>query len=315
MKYKQLMVAASLVLALAFALVACSSSESAPGEAEFPSDEVVQQEIEAAQEAERAQAEEPKPYPAHEARSNDDLAMIMEDAIALAESETERANTMKDEANTDGGELPDASEIADRFATANGVYRSGDYMQAMTLYENILTDDPLHYGANVNLVLARLNYGDETMALQQALKCVYLFSGDPGCYLNAQAAGSACEFGARDIDDTIEQVVYIAGEHDMNEVLDGFGDDYRVPFDYNTLWTRIETELYTPVLTSDYSAFDEIETSAYYLYNMHPDSVDAQQLLAYVNEVGVMIGARDRDASIPSGMEDSATEDGSGSDS
>ena len=60
---------------------------------------------------------------------------------------------------------------------------------------------------------------------------------------------------------------------------------------------------------------DEIETSAYYLYNMHPDSVDAQQLLAYVNEVGIMIGARDRDASIPSGMEDGTTEDASGADS
>jgi hypothetical protein len=79
-------------------------------------------------------AEEPKPYPAHEARSNDDLAMIMEDAIALAESETDRVNTMKAEANIDGGELPDASEIADRFVRDPAeVVKTGDRITVRVL--------------------------------------------------------------------------------------------------------------------------------------------------------------------------------------
>ena len=105
------------------------------------------------------------------------------------------------------------------------------------------------------------------------------------------------------------------GEHNMDDVLDGYGEEYRVSFDYNTLWTRIETELYTPVLTSDYSAYDDIDVSAFYLHNTYPDNEDARQMLQYVNEVGVMIGARDRDASASSDMEGSTAEDGTESDS
>ncbi len=282
MMFRKLTVAVAAAV-LAFALSACGNSQNG-----MSGDEAIQAEQEAAAEAEQAQEE--RPYEGYAPRDFDELLMNMDAMISEAEMAKEEAS----EKESSSEEL--ASQWADLFARANSEYREGNYFDARNSYQTILANDPLHYGANVNLTLALLQYGDEEEALKQALKCVYLFPDDKGCLLNAQVAATACGYGQSDIVEVLDETIIAAGGEGvfslLNEDEEGF-NEYYGSFTYNNIWNSIETDLYEAQQESDSRASEEyasIEESIQYQLEQYPEDSDSEQLLAYIEAVGESTG-------------------------
>ena len=184
--------------------------------------------------------------------------------------------------------------VADDFSKANNAYREGVYDKALQLYEAVLEKYPMHFGANVNLVLAQLQQGRNEDALTQALLCEYLFGEETGCALNVQAAGTACGFGEDAIDDAINTMdTYHSSDISVNPSAD---------FAYNSLWNRIETVLYEAAkgdganLSDLQVKYEVLVAEADELVTRNSDDADAAALRAYLQAVGEQLGFVDASA-------------------
>ena len=191
------------------------------------------------------------------------------------------------------------SSVADKFAEGNSLYRSGDYDGAELAYKAVLDDHPTHFGANVNVVLALLQKGYDTEALNDAFKCLYLFPDDPGCLLNVQTAATACGYSDLDIETAINNVLEQSNQTTVEEAL-ASGDTtnglthFREYYLYNSAWNRIETDMYD-VLHSDKGSAGtqpiDIYTSVHSRLEQAESAIpggdkDVEALLAYVEAVG-----------------------------
>ena len=221
-------------------------------------------------------------------RSIDDLAnaanAAMEEAAAIDKKDVDSQQEAK---------------AATEFPRANTMYRAMNYAEATKKYQEALDYNPKHHGANVNLTLSLLQEGRAEEALAQALKCVALFPDDAGCLLNAQAAGTACEFLTDDLDMWLDLIVSDRGNTSVSAVLTpsskpAVGATYNDAYMYNAIWNRIETELYQGEKTAQ-NAVEIAPVDAYLemkesLIGLNPDDADVAGLQAYLEAVAQQLG-------------------------
>lgn len=249
------------VLAVAFALTACSQGGGGASKSQFQG---------------------------FDAESIDKLADLanaaMEDAKALDDKDVDKQQETK---------------ASDSFSSGNTKYRARDYVQASKKYQEALDYNPKHHGANVNLVLSLLQEKRNDEALAQAFKCVALFPDDAGCLLNAQVAATACKFSTDDLDIWLDMIVNDRGNTSVSSVLSPsstskVGATYNDAYAYNAIWNRIETELYQGKKTSE-NAVDIAPIDAYSslkesLTWLDPDDTDVAGLQAYLEGVASQLG-------------------------
>lgn len=179
---------------------------------------------------------------------------------------TQPANTFEGRVPRDGGKVvdlvdkvasegkerlsavPSASDAAKQddtqktgFAAANEAYRKGDYATAETQYRKVLDKNAVHYGANVNLVLALLQLDRADEAFEQALMCVYLFKGSVGSAINAQVAGVAAGYDVDTVENALSLIAEAAGSN-LGELVES--SDHKDAYTYNLMWDRIDTWLH-----------------------------------------------------------------------
>ncbi len=227
-------------------------------------------------------------YQGWEAREPSELEQAATDAIGqgkvLVDEKGDASRSEKDK------------EVAKEFAQANEAYRKGDYDVAASGYEGVLEKHPLHGGANANIVLALLQQGKNEEALALALRCVYLYPEEAGCYLNAQTAATACGYGAKNIEEALDRIIV---ESNGTSVYEGFGPDatgqlMRASYDYNKVWNRVETELYAELHPAKGSVSQDDVRDVYHtivadltsLSATNSEDKDMGYLKAYLEAVG-----------------------------
>ena len=219
-----------------------------------------------------------------------DMEQYASKAIAIGIERQEAESSDAEE-----GEL--SATVASEFAEGNEAYRNGNYASAQSAYEKAIEKYPMHFGSNVNLVLAQLQQGKNEDALVQALTCVYLFDDDAGCILNAQVAGTACGFGDDTIDAIIKEVSIVSVESLLER-----SSSYLFEYRYNSLWNRIETLLYQAAQVSDderaqyQDEFMQLLEEMDALEQEKPDDKDVKALSVYLLSVGVQLGYIESDA-------------------
>jgi len=269
-RHRGLLAPLLLIVALALMLVACGGASTPQGEP-----------------AQKASVHEP--YKGFEARPSSELDDYIEKAIELGKKRQDAVDEDADE-----GKLAKTAN-AD-FSAANNYYRSGEYEMAQESYEGALDGYALHLGANVNLTLALMQQEKDDEALVQAFACIYLFPKEYGCLLNAQAAGTACEFGEGDIENAIG---YVSIKATASKPSEGFEKE---EFLYNALWNDIEVQLHgiEPGVFDDDSkevaTYNELMARAEPGATISGDDEDGQALQAYLEAAGIELGLMEKPA-------------------
>lgn len=243
-----------------------------------------------------------QPFTGHIARDATELDGIVEQAVALAK---DRQGKMAKDAE----ETKLASEVNAEFNLANDCYADGSYESAEKLYRSIIDDYPLHYGANVNLTLTLLHRDKNEEALVQALSCIELAPGEEGIFLNVQTAGVACGFAAEDLEVAMDATLDGLGRGTYGAD-GGYDKEYGSLYQYNKLWSSLETELAvtedeaadeakgddgtdgaaTDERAAGYRAYDALEGQLDDLAGELPDDHDVAALRTYLYAVGLQLG-------------------------
>lgn len=217
---------------------------------------------------------------------------------AAATDAIEQAAGVQEAADLAAQKGIEADKANEHFALGNDAYKEGDYKKAIGEYEAALEASPLHKAANVNITLAYLQVGMDEEALMQSLKCVFLFSDDPGCLLNAQVAATACKFRAADIEEALDSVLRASeSSYMVNNALStsNTSGNMRECYEYNELWNRIETAQYAAIHPGEsaYSeeTIDEIVEELEYLEGRLYNDEDVTYLKAYAESVASELDA------------------------
>ena len=179
--------------------------------------------------------------------------------------------------------------VAEKFKSANEAYKSGDYAQAATLYQEVIEGHPRHFGANVNLSLAMLQEGKADDAFTQALTCAALFPDEGGALLNAQIAGVTCGFSAATVEDTIKKLFQEREKGSFESAIanSAVEKSYR----YNKIWDAIEVDLQPGAAGQDASsAYSELDSQLTDLVHQDEVDTDIAALNAYLHAVGSQLG-------------------------
>ena len=104
----------------------------------------------------------------------------LSDAILWAKSEY---NSI-DENMTIAIEYVDFGIYKELFQIANSLYKSGEYENAKTVYENILAECPVHLGARNNYVLALVHCGEYEDALKNSILLGFIHPSYDGNWVN-----------------------------------------------------------------------------------------------------------------------------------
>ena len=200
-----------------------------------------------------------------------------------------------------------ARTTADEFTQANEQYAAGDYAKAEELYESITKAYQRHFGANVNIVLAKLQQGKNEEALVQALACRLMYPDDGGVLLNVQTAAVACGFPLSLVDEALNDVHLEDGDTSVSMAIGNSNVDKE--YEYNKVWDAIEVDLKDAAASAaagesiDASELRSLLERTWLLAEDSPGDADTAALRAYLSAVAKQLGySIDPDGSLEEAM-------------